>query len=373
MRYIILTLYMLCMLGACAQIQPEPLEISSGHISSEAVPYVDNIPALIEQTSLLPQPKPAVELEKYTVVVNEVPVKEILFALARDAVINVDIDPVINGVVTINAVDQTLPQILNRIARQVALRYEYDDDNLIIMPDTAFVRTYSVNYLNLSRETSGSVTVSTQIASASSGESGGGGGGGGNTSTTSITSESNFNFWDNLRQSIVSIISSAGDQSADAVVVNPESGIITVRATTIEHEQIQNLIDQIIESIQRQVLIQATVVEVDLSDQYQAGIDWSAINVSGIGLNITSTLLGGAPGSLVGPPITSSSFVLESINQSAGNSQISIAISLLSEFGDTRVLTSPQIMALNNHTAVLKVVENFVHFEVEQDIEPGTD
>ena len=266
MRYIILTLYMLCMLGACAQIQPEPLEISSGHISSEAVPYVDNIPALIEQTSLLPQPKPAVELEKYTVVVNEVPVKEILFALARDAVINVDIDPVINGVVTINAVDQTLPQILNRIARQVALRYEYDDDNLIIMPDTAFVRTYSVNYLNLSRETSGSVTVSTQIASASSGESGGGGGGGGNTSTTSITSESNFNFWDNLRQSIVSIISSAGDQSADAVVVNPESGIITVRATTIEHEQIQNLIDQIIESVQRQVLIQATVVEVDLSD-----------------------------------------------------------------------------------------------------------
>lgn len=370
----------LCGLAGCAEMLPQPLEPSAGHISVEPEATAAAIPDLVQQTPVLPEPEPGVEMEKYTVVVNEVPVKEILFALARDAEINVDIDPLISGVVTINAVDQTLPQILNRIARQVNLRYEFDDNNLIISPDTPFVRTYNIGYLNLSRETTGTVTVSTQIASASSGDAGGGGSGGGgsgggggsNTSTTSISSESNHNFWENLRSSIVSVIDLDTGSAQETVVVNPESGVVTVRATANQHLQVQQLIDQIVDSVQRQVLVQATVVEVDLSDQFQAGIDWSVIDLQGAGFSATSTLLGGAPGSLAGPPITSSSFVLNYDNPDSGGAQINAAISLLSEFGDTRVLSSPQIMVLNNHTAVLKVVENFVYFEVEQEIEPGT-
>jgi MSHA type pilus biogenesis protein MshL len=309
------------------------------------------------------------------VVVNEVPVKEILFALARDAEINVDIHPDIDGIVTINAVDQSLPQILDRIARQVKLRYEFRDNNLIISPDTSFVRSYNIGYLNLSRNTTGTVTVSTQIASASSGDAGGEGGASGgatNTSTTSITSESNQNFWENLRLSITSLLAGPDVETEDAVIINPESGVVTVMATASQHQQIQALIDQILESVQRQVLVQATVVEVDLSDQFQAGIDWSVIDLNDSGFNVTSTLLGGAPG-LNGPPITSSSFVLDYANPDSGGEQLSAAVSLLSEFGNTRVLSSPQIMVLNNHTAVLKVVENFVYFEVAQELTPATD
>jgi len=356
----------------CAQMLPQPFEPSAGHIPADPVVSPANIPDLVQESAVLPEPEQPVETARYTVVVNEVPVKEILFALARDAEINVDIHPDISGVVTINAVDQTLSQILNRIARQVSLRYEFDDNNLIISPDTAFVRSYNVGYLNLSRETLGTVTVSTQIASASSGESVEGGGGGGNTSTTSINSESNHNFWENLRLSIVSIIAGTGADAEAAVVVNPESGVVTVMATANQHQQIQALVDQILESVRRQVLVQATVVEVDLSDQFQAGIDWSVIDLSDSGFNVTSTLLGGAPGSLAGPPITNSSFVLEYDNPDSGGEQIAAAVSLLAEFGDTRVLSSPQIMVLNNHTAVLKVVENFVYFEVEQELTPAT-
>lgn len=350
---------------------PQPLEPSIGHIPADPAISPTNIPDLVEQTPVLPEPEPPIQFAKYTVVVNEVPVKEILFALARDAEINVDIHPDIDGIVTINAVDQSLPQILDRIARQVKLRYEFDDNNLIISPDIAFVRSYNIGYLNLSRETTGTVTVSTQIASASSGDAGGGGAGGGNTSTTSITSESNQNFWENLRLSITSIVARSDTATEDAVTINPDSGVVTVFATASQHEQIQTLIDQILESVQRQVLVQATVVEVDLSDQFQAGIDWSVIDLSDSGFSITSTLLGGAPG-LSGPPITSSSFVLDYFNPDSGGEQISAAVSLLSEFGNTRVLSSPQIMVLNNHTAVLKVVENFVYFEVEQELTPST-
>jgi MSHA biogenesis protein MshL len=151
-------------LTACAEIEPKPFVPSTGHINEEPQ-AAGNIPQLATQTPVLPAPAPAVELEKYTVVVNEVPVKELLFALARDAQVNVDIDPVIEGVVTINAIDQTLPQILDRIARQVDLRYEYNGDNLQIMPDMPFLRTYTIDYVNMSRDTSSTNTVATQIAS----------------------------------------------------------------------------------------------------------------------------------------------------------------------------------------------------------------
>lgn len=365
-------------LSACAQMVPEPFEPSTAHINIEQATSQVDIPDLVKLAPVLPEPEPPAELEKYTVVVNEVPVKELLFALARDAQINVDIDPRIEGVVTINAVEQSLPQLLERIARQVELRYEFMQENLIIMPDEPFFRIYNVDYLNLSRQTSGSVTLSTQIASTSSG-AGDGAGGTGNTSTTIITSESNHQFWENIKLSITSILTvseQAAGAAANSIVVSPETGIVTVRATARQHEQIQQFIDRTLESANRQVLIQATVVEVELSDQYQAGINWSSINLGGAGFSFASSLLGttsallGTPG-LIGPPGTSSSFVLDFSNPDSGGQRLNAAISLLSEFGETRVLSSPQIMVLNNHTAVLKVVENFVYFEVEQKIAPG--
>jgi MSHA biogenesis protein MshL len=356
--------FTIVILAGCAEMMPKHFEPSSAHISSEPEMPTANIPELVQQVPIVPVPEAPVELAKYTVVVHEVPVKEILFALARDAEINVDIHPLIDGFVTINAVDQTLPQILNRIARQVSLRYEIEDNNLIITPDAPYVRSYNVGYLNLSRETAGTVTVSTQIASGSSGE----GGGGVNTSTTNINSESNHNFWENLRRSILSVMAMPGESNDDAVVINPESGVVSVRATASQHQQVQGLIDQVLESVQRQVLVQATVVEVDLSDQFQAGIDWSIVDLSGSGFSVST----GAPGSLTSPLATSPGFVLDYLNPNSGGERIMAAVSLLSEFGNTRVLSSPQIMVLNNHTAVLKVVENFVYFEVEQEVIPAT-
>ena len=381
---ILLTTTLLVFFVGCAQMQPDQLEPSAGHISAKPAAEKSDIPALVQQVPVLPEPEPIKEPEKYTVVVNEVPVKELLFALARDAQINVDIDPGISGVVTINGVDQTLPQLLDRIARQVDLRYEFNNGNLIILPDQPFIRTYNVGYLNLSRETSGSVTVSTQIASTSSGGDAASGSSGGNTSTTAINSESNHQFWENLVASLSVILGGEEDAGEDkAIVINPEAGLVTVRATANQHKEVQGFIDRVLESVKRQVLIQATVVEVTLSDQFQAGINWSIIDFTKSGLAVGSNILGasgfvfdeiGNVGltnpTLPGPPVTSSTSLIE--YQARGNdTRVDAVVSLLSEFGDTKVLSSPQIMVLNNHTAVLKVVENFVYFEVEQEIESG--
>lgn len=363
---LISSLAIISFLTACAEIEPKPFVPSAGHIDAETQ-AVGEIPELVTDSPVLPEPAPAAQLEKYTVVVNEVPVKELLFALARDAQVNVDIDPTIQGVVTINAIDQTLPQILDRVARQVDLRYEFDGDNLYIKPDAPFLRNYVVDYVNLSRDTSSTNTVSTQISSASGGgdtESGGSSGGSsGNTSTTDVTTESTHHFWERLVSNISAILGSDA-AATNTVIPNPESGIITVRATSPQHEQIQVFIDLVVASAKRQVLIQTTIVEVTLSEQYQAGIEWELINQGGI--NIISSTLAGAP--VVG---ALSSFLITAEDDTPASKSLNATVSLLDEFGDTRILSSPQIMVLNNQTALLKVVENFVYFEIDAETTAG--
>ncbi|MGH8590649.1 MAG: pilus (MSHA type) biogenesis protein MshL, partial [Gammaproteobacteria bacterium] len=313
------------------------------------------------------------------------PVKELLFALARDAAVNVDVDPGIDGIVTLNAIDQTLPQILDRIARQVDMRYEIRDKNVLVMPDRPYFRSYTVDYVNLSRDTTGTINVATQIATtgaAQIGEGGGGGGGAGgdNNSTTAITNTANNRFWLTLTRNIQSLVGETASGSAQdlpvtgSVIPNPEAGLVNVRATAKQHEAVQSFIDRVMANAQRQVLIEATVVEVTLSDRYRQGIDWRVIN-EGTGLDAFQ-LLGGnlasgltQAGAAINPPLgIASSFVLDYTSKSDGQ-RIDVVVELLRQFGDLQVLSSPRIMALNNQPAVLKVVENIVYFEI--DVEPG--
>jgi len=355
----------------CAEIEPKPFETSPGHIKSDTKP-AGQIPELVQKTPILPAPQAPVELEKYTVVVNEVPAKELLFALARDARINVDIDPRIDGNVTINAVDQTLPQILDRIVRQIDMRYEFRGDNLFIQPDEPYIKTYKVDYLNISRDTDSSITIATQIATTGAAGGDSGGGGGSNNSTTSVTSISKNRFWETLTANVMAILGntsttgSAGLASTDTVIPIPEAGFLTVKANSKQHEKIQELLDSVLASANRQVMIQATIVEVSLSDQYQAGIDWSFLNASA-GISLASVT-----GALTGPVGTLTSLLLSyKDNEVAGEDKLNLTVSLLDEFGDVKVLSSPQLMVLNNQTALLKVVDNVVYFEVEQEISAG--
>ncbi len=363
--------------SSCSEIEPKPFEPSPTHIKKEQTIPTDSIPQLVEQEPILPEPQAGPDLERYTVVVNEVPVKELLFALARDAEINVDIAPDIEGVVTINAVEQTLPQILERLSNQVDMRYEFSGQNLIITADIPFLRTYTIDYVNMSRETGVSNTVATQIQSTSGGnvQTGNSGSsssttGGGNNSTTDVTSSSVNFFWRTLTLNVLAILETEQTQSGDKnvttnVIPNPEAGLLMVRATESQHREIQAFIDRSLSSVLRQVLVRVTIAEVQLSDQYQAGIDWSLLQeATKAGIEIVSTTLTGVP---LG---TASSFVIDYQDPNTDREdRLQATISLLDEFGNVRVMSSPQTMVLNNQTALLKVVENVVYFEV--DVEPG--
>jgi len=367
-------------LASCQGIAPEQRPISSGHISEKPppTPAASNIPEPVRRTPFVPKPVAEAPVETYTVVVNDVPVKELLFALARDAAINVDIHPDVSGQATLNAVDQSLAQILDRIARQLNLRYEISGDNVSIQLDTPFVRIYRVDYVNLSRESTTTSSVSTQIASTSTGaEDGGGGGGGGNDSTTEVTSSSKYPFWETLVENIRNLVSGSGTfedlDEQETVIANASNGVLMIRATGQQHEEVQHYLDEIKAASRRQVLIETTIVEVQLSDGYQAGIDWASL-ASGAGLSVLQNLAGGA-GTIASAAQNAPIFALEYANSrdAAGtpNGDLTGSVDLLKQFGDTRVLSSPKIMTLNNQTALLKVVENVVYFEVESDVVAG--
>jgi MSHA biogenesis protein MshL len=440
-------------LSACAH--PTKIKPSSGHIDGKAnAPVTQNttqnanqntaapIPKLVRAAPQLPPPKATSKAQTYSVVVNEVPVKEILFALARESKMNIDIHPSIQGRATLNAVDQTLPAILERLSKQVDLTYRMDGNVLYVAPDAPVLRLYKVDYVNMNRDTKGFIGAAAEISStgqsASTGEGGSvsssstSGNGANNSSRTSVDSSSKNHLWESLIQNIkdllaetdkeviVSRIGTEADVSesdtrttktnngttitinSDAertnaaaaarekakseyktllaanVIANPETGVISVRATNKQHEKVQEFIDRVMGSARRQVLIEATIVEVRLNDSFQAGIDWSRLNNPGNsgfvfgqtlgskGVNFNTTTGGFTAGenNALGLAPTAG-LVAGYLNPISRIGNIAASITLLKQFGDTKVLSSPKLMVLNNQTAVLKVVDNLVYFTVQ--------
>ena len=359
-------------LGACAHA---PVAPSDTHFRIEEAEPSGTVPDPVQISTVLPKPKPAQRPETYSVVVNAVKVQELLFALARDAKLNIDVHSGISGTVTLNAIDQTLPQLLSRISRQVEMRWELDGPNLVVMPDTPYLRNYRIDYLNMERLATGTVGVSSQIGSGTGAAGGTGGGaassaGAGNASSATVTSKSDNKFWVTLERNIRDILRESGGAPAagppgappaaagpTSVIVNAESGIIVVRATSRQHEKIQEFIDQVMTSAKRQVLIEATIAEVQLSNQYQQGIDWTALRTRGA-TTVTGT-------QLTGGTLPSASAIPNIFSLAVNSTNISGMLQLLESFGNVRVLSSPKLSVLNNQTALLRVVDNIVYFNVQ--------
>jgi len=403
----------------------KPIQLSDKHIQrQDNSPATSSIPQPIKLAAPLPPPKPSPKEETYSVVVTNVSAQEILFALARDAGINLDIHHGIQGTVTLNAINQTLPQILTRIARQVDMRHELNNGSLTVMPDSPFLKHYKIDYVNMSRDADGTISNASQLGS---GTAGGvvSTGTTGNNSSISIKGVSKNHFWDTLIQNIkdilhetdkilpegssetvvqqVSAASSTGTgvqpvgskktapkggiedspnpvsvqeggttvtrrntfREAASVIANPENGIITVRATGKQHEKIQEFVGQIMANARRQVLIEATVVEVRLNDNYKQGIDWRLLQRNGTGFQLRQTATAGLPSANA-----ANLFTLDYLNPASRLGDLSASVSLLESFGTVKVLSSPKLSVMNNQTAMLRVVDNKVYFIVNSTTAP---
>lgn len=415
------------LIAGCAQVRPY-VPPSEGHIVARPKPEVEPlIPPPARVSSFVPPPAPSVKPQTYSVVVNEVPVKELLNALARDTRQNIDIHPGLQGLVSLNAIDETLPAILERISRQLNIRFKQEGNTIVVTPDTPYMKTYRVNYVNVTRKIDSTINVTGEVGSVAGGggggsAAGGGGGAGGGGSRTTVTSTTSNDFWEQLRDNLRAIlistsriaasaeeksrfaedarnardealkraeaVSRAGPGAAELmrnafppslkptasltqsdtgtdVIINPMSGTVSVVGTEKQHQLIQQHLDNITNSVQRQVLIEATIVEVRLSDAYQAGIDLSRLATTG-GFAIASMLGAGAAftAAAAAAGAVSGGLTVTRSPATGSSSNITGTLRLLQEFGNTRVLSSPKVMAMNNQTALLKHVDNIVYFEV---------
>ena len=413
-----------CCVAGCAAPAAPPT--SKDHLQAPA-PVSGKPPEFVLAPPLPTPPRPTVRQEVYSVVMQNVQVQDLLFALARDAKLNVDIHPAITGTVSMNVRDQTLTEILDRIARQVDLRYDIQGRNLSIVADTPYIKNYRVDYPNIQRDVSNSISTSTSVASTGAAPGGTGSGTGSNASMSEIASKSNNRFWETLVGNVRDMLTEAASQPGGApaaataggssptntpspaggspsgggsssasvpaaaaggsspaataatpaaapagrtegvsVMANPESGHLSVRATQRQHERVREFLGRVMNAARRQVLIEATIVEVDLSSRYQQGIDWSLVKPNGTAYDSSFTVSpkGSSGGFQTGGAVsTLSSLTLTGPSIFKGY-DITGMLAMLESFGTLRVLSSPKISVLNNQSSVLKVVDNKVYFTI---------
>lgn len=433
---------LMCALAGCGTL---PVARVDGHLKSEPrdaatpnAPARGNVPETVRQVPLPPPPQARIDEVRYSITVKDVLVEDLLFAISRDTKVNIDVHPGIEGRVTLNAIDQTLRQILTRVAKQVDMRYEMDGPNLVVMKDSPYLKLYRVDYVNMTRDSVASIGVQTQVVGPSSGLSGAGNSSSAqNTTQLRIDNASKNRFWESLERNIKDMLrdtdkllpegssetfvkdqsqgTSANNRSqttsqrnannrnnsrsanrtettgpglaesqvesqtvsqtltfreAASVIVNQETGSVSVRATSRQQEKVAEFIAQVTGTASRQVLIEATIVEVTLNDNYQSGVDWSALGLKGLGYSFSQNLITPAFSAALGvDPLQSFNILYNNPNAAVGGA-IKSSIKLLDTFGTTKVLSSPRITTLNNQTAVMKVVENFVYFTVTTT--PGT-
>lgn len=405
-------------LAACSFTKPRTtadfdIDYNKHLIKPDSNKLTKNIPELISYKELADNNKNNKDkLALYSVMVHNAPVRETLLGLAKSAKVNIDIHSNVDGNITLNAIQETMPSILDRICEQLDIRWSKKNNHILVELDTPYLKNYMVDYINMGRDLEAKVSTNTQIVTQSqitnnvnntinnSSNNSNIVNDNNNISSTLVKNKTNNNFWKSLEKNIkdilqetdkilpegsseteikienninnninnnyklnnknatnsidknnnYSLIKRSTFKEAASVIINQETGIISVRATHKQHQKINDFIQQVFNSAKRQVLIEATIIEVILNDNYQQGIDWKKI--TGFGAF-----------SFIGNSLNNNNINLSYIN----DNDKTILVNLLETFGETKVLSSPHLAVLNNQTAMLKVVENYVYFNVKAD------
>lgn len=336
-------------------------------------------PAIPEVSDILTTPKPPeIGPEKLISlsVTGDVPIRDVLIELGRLADVDMEIDSGITGGVIFSVKDKPFSQVIDRISQLADLRFENKGGILRVERDLPYIQNYKVDFLNIVRSNTGSVSINTKVLD--SGDSGNDALSSG--STNAITSQYDGDLWKSIETTLQSIIAyqpttrsqkplTIADGGANAVspmsfTINKQAGVISVLATQKHHKIMSQYLEDVKKAVSAQVLIEAKIVEVSLDEQYKTGIDWGTLaDADSLGLKVTGSFDGGIS--------ATSNFV-----KLSGVDQLTTAVSLTEKFGTSRTLSSPRLHAMNNQQAVLTFAVNQVYFEIgveEETTGAGTD
>ncbi|WP_108126052.1 pilus (MSHA type) biogenesis protein MshL [Saccharospirillum mangrovi] len=319
-----------------AVLQAERDAVSANSTASSAAAPVET-PAELS-ADLLDFSAPPATQKRFNVQADNIPAQHFYADLGRSQDINILVDPSITGTLSLSLRAVTIEQVMNAIRDLYGYDYLRTDYGFRVLPNQIQTRIYQLNYLNIDRSGRSDTTVSSgQITSQESGEL---------NRASSVATQYSANFWSGMETTILGLLN---QEAGRQVVVNPQTGLLVVRATPREHDIVANFLADAELSLQKQVVIEAKVLEVTLSSEHSSGINWSAFADDLSVSNITSGLgLGG--NALQGPADAGGVFSI-----GVGSNEFGTVLQLLSNQGDVQVLSSPRVATVNNQKAVIKV------------------
>jgi MSHA biogenesis protein MshL len=302
-------------------------------------------PKAVQAALLLPIASSYASGPRFDVAAKDMPARDFFLSLMEGAGQNLVVHPEVSGNITFSLRRVTLDEVLAAVRDSYGYDYRRTSYGYQILPNKVITRSYDLNYLNLQRMGQTDTRVSSgQVENNNNGASGATNTGGttGSSSTlnaSQVSTTSNVDFWNEVRQVVEMIV---GGDSNSSVMINPQASLLVVRANTAAQEDVARFLEQAQANLQRQVILETKILEVQLSEGFQAGISWDQL-----GGDVSSSLGSAA---LSGPTGVNGVFGMA---LSMGN--FTGLIELLETQGEVRVLSSPRISTLNNQKAVIKV------------------
>lgn len=365
---------------AQAQLAPPPKEVTD---------------ELFEPLKIEPPKALAKRVEpRFDLVVNKAPASQVLMGIVSGSPYSIALSPELKGEITINLRDVTLFEALNALRDLYGYEYKMNGKQIFVEPQTLQTRVFQVNYITGSRRGSSATRVTSGTASSSGAGGAAGvagqaaamngamGVGSGSTGTgtpgtsgasnlqvyaSDVSMRTNNDFWDEIASSLSNLI---GEENGRKVVINSQSGLIMVKAMPKEIRQVEKFLSLMQVTVDRQVILEAKIIKVQLNRNSQQGINWAAArNIRGRDYtfgNVNGNTTLGETGTLTNGTLTSTGpgALANSDPVSIGGSMFALAVqgknfsallNFLETQGNVEVLSSPRIATINNQKAVLKV------------------
>jgi MSHA biogenesis protein MshL len=368
MRKLVVAMTVASLVG-CSMGHREPVEVKNAlneAINQSGSRSLDELPPSVE-ADLMPELDSGLAaletVKRFRIQANDVEAKAFFASLVRGTEFSAALHPEVSGNITVNLMDVTLDEVLSVVRDLYGYQIEKTGKVIQVYPAGLRTVTIPVDYLQFKRSgrsltsiTTGTITnSSSSSSSSSSSDSDTSSTGSSNTSSakggTEIETTSESDFWPQLEQAVSQLIGSGQGQS---VVITPQAGVITVRAFPDEIREVRSFIGVSQQRLHRQVILEAKILEVTLSDGYQQGIDWSkAFTSNGTNYTIGQGTIG-TPETLPGLD-TIGTLLGGQTNLVISSGSFDAVISFMATQGDLNVLSSPRVTASNNQKAVIKV------------------
>lgn len=339
-----------------------------------------------DSTNMLMKTAPKLPQQRFNVTAENTDAKTFFLGLVEGTDTNIIVHPKVEGSISLNVNNVTIEEVLEMVRKVYGFGYEKTNSGIKIYQAGLQTKTFKINYLQLNRSGSSSTKVSSSGldgGSSSSGDSDDSSDSGtsdssGGSQSSNINTQSDANFWEELRTSLRAII---GSQEGRKIAVNPMSGFVMVTAMPDELNKVAEFLQESEQSLNKQVILEAKILEVELNDGYRAGINWALItehvNASQLGaalhgqednFDFSTTLprasgattltsdLEAAGGAHIAPtiPVTSSSFG-GILTLGMNFRKLATFVELLGSQGNVQVLSSPRVSTMNNQKALIKV------------------